>query len=97
MGASEYAGLTALVTGGASGIGLATARPIAARGARVVVADDECRPVFAVDVFGIVRVSRAVLPHLRHSRNAAIVTRVDYGSSPAPDLPHETVRKENQP
>jgi 2-keto-3-deoxy-L-fuconate dehydrogenase len=35
----EFAGLTALVTGGASGIGLATARLLAARGARVAVLD----------------------------------------------------------
>jgi NAD(P)-dependent dehydrogenase (short-subunit alcohol dehydrogenase family) len=36
---AELAGLTALVTGGASGIGLATARLLAARGARVAVLD----------------------------------------------------------
>jgi 2-keto-3-deoxy-L-fuconate dehydrogenase len=36
---SELAGLRALVTGGASGIGLATARLLAARGARVVCLD----------------------------------------------------------
>jgi 2-keto-3-deoxy-L-fuconate dehydrogenase len=36
---AEFAGLTALVTGGASGIGLATARLLAARGARVSVLD----------------------------------------------------------
>jgi NAD(P)-dependent dehydrogenase (short-subunit alcohol dehydrogenase family) len=36
---SEFAGLAALVTGGASGIGLATARLLAARGARVAVLD----------------------------------------------------------
>jgi 2-keto-3-deoxy-L-fuconate dehydrogenase len=36
---AEFAGLTALVTGGASGIGLATARLLAARGARVAVLD----------------------------------------------------------
>ncbi len=36
---AEWAGLTALVTGGASGIGLATARLLAARGARVAVLD----------------------------------------------------------
>jgi 2-keto-3-deoxy-L-fuconate dehydrogenase len=35
----EFAGLGALVTGGASGIGLATARLLAARGARVAVLD----------------------------------------------------------
>jgi 2-keto-3-deoxy-L-fuconate dehydrogenase len=40
----EFAGYTALVTGGASGIGLATARLLAARGARVAVLDrDEPR------------------------------------------------------
>jgi 2-keto-3-deoxy-L-fuconate dehydrogenase len=37
--AEEFAGLTALVTGGASGIGLATARLLAARGARVACLD----------------------------------------------------------
>src|SRR5882762_3729207 len=36
---SEFDGLAALVTGGASGIGLATARTLAARGARVAVLD----------------------------------------------------------
>jgi len=35
----EFAGLAALVTGGASGIGLATARLLAVRGARVAVLD----------------------------------------------------------
>ncbi|MER6695211.1 SDR family NAD(P)-dependent oxidoreductase [Streptomyces minutiscleroticus] len=37
--ATEFAGKTALVTGGASGIGLATVRRLAAGGASVVVAD----------------------------------------------------------
>lgn len=37
----EFAGLCALVTGGASGIGLATARLLASRGARVAVLDRE--------------------------------------------------------
>jgi NAD(P)-dependent dehydrogenase (short-subunit alcohol dehydrogenase family) len=36
---AEFEGLAALVTGGASGIGLATARLLAARGARVAVLD----------------------------------------------------------
>jgi NAD(P)-dependent dehydrogenase (short-subunit alcohol dehydrogenase family) len=36
---TEFAGLTALVTGAASGIGLATARLLAARGARVAALD----------------------------------------------------------
>ena len=36
---SELSGRTALVTGGASGIGAACARELAARGARVTVAD----------------------------------------------------------
>jgi 2-keto-3-deoxy-L-fuconate dehydrogenase len=36
---AEFAGRVALVTGGASGIGLATARLLAARGARVAVLD----------------------------------------------------------
>jgi NAD(P)-dependent dehydrogenase (short-subunit alcohol dehydrogenase family) len=35
----EFVGLAALVTGGASGIGLATARLLAGRGARVAVLD----------------------------------------------------------
>src|SRR6266704_1715725 len=35
----EFDGLAALVTGGASGIGLATARLLAARGARVAILD----------------------------------------------------------
>ncbi len=36
---AEFAGLAALVTGGASGIGLAAARLLTARGARVAVLD----------------------------------------------------------
>ncbi|MFE0406790.1 SDR family NAD(P)-dependent oxidoreductase [Streptomyces nigra] len=130
MSAPDLAGLTALVTGGASGIGLATARLLAARGARVACldlqpdglpdpligiradvaddtgvrtavaeaadvlggldilvnnagigaqgtiednSDDEWHRVFDVNVVGMVRVTRAALPHLRRSGSAAIV------------------------
>ncbi|GAB7037018.1 MULTISPECIES: SDR family NAD(P)-dependent oxidoreductase [Catenuloplanes] len=126
----EFSGLAALVTGGASGIGLATARWLSARGAHVAVLDRdteglpdplagfvadvtddaavraaveaaadrlggldilvnnagvgavgtvednddaEWAHVLDVNVTGIVRVSRAALPHLRESANAAIV------------------------
>jgi 2-keto-3-deoxy-L-fuconate dehydrogenase len=45
MTAAEFDRLTALVTGGASGIGLATAQHLAARGARVAILDrDTLRP-----------------------------------------------------
>jgi 2-keto-3-deoxy-L-fuconate dehydrogenase len=124
----EFTGIRALVTGGASGIGLATARVLTDRGAAVVCLDvdappepfhgvradvrddasvraavadavahlggldvlvnnagigaqgtvednddDEWRNVFDVNVFGMVRMSRAALPHLRRSEHAAIV------------------------
>jgi NAD(P)-dependent dehydrogenase (short-subunit alcohol dehydrogenase family) len=45
----DLAGLAALVTGGASGIGLATARLMAARGARVAILDREIPPPLARD------------------------------------------------
>ncbi len=127
---SEFSGLVALVTGAGSGIGLATARLLAERGARVACLDldpsgvpdpllgltadvtdaasvdaavatavdrlggldvlvnnagigaqgtvetnplDEWRGVLDVNVLGIVRLSRAALPHLRRSAHAAIV------------------------
>ncbi|MFF3856084.1 SDR family NAD(P)-dependent oxidoreductase [Micromonospora sp. NPDC002575] len=126
----EFTGLTAVVTGGASGIGLATARMLAGRGAAVACLDldpfgapaplhglrcdvtsdtsvteavaaaahhlggidilvnnagvgaqgsveanpaDEWHRVFDVNVVGIVRVTRAALPHLRASACAAVV------------------------
>jgi 2-keto-3-deoxy-L-fuconate dehydrogenase len=126
----DFDGMVALVTGGASGIGAATAGLLAERGARVAVLDldpdaadarhlrlacdvgdrasvdeavgrvaadlggldvvvnnagigaqgdvaanddDEWRRVLDVNVVGIVRVSRAALPHLRRSDRAAVV------------------------
>jgi 2-keto-3-deoxy-L-fuconate dehydrogenase len=126
---SEFDGIRAIVTGGASGIGLAAASLLASRGASVVcldlnpsvaapltgiktdVRDDasvraavtsaaatlggidvvinnagigaqgtvednddaEWARVFDVNVQGMVRVTRAALPHLRQSSHAAIV------------------------
>ncbi|MEV8427205.1 SDR family NAD(P)-dependent oxidoreductase [Streptomyces chartreusis] len=127
---SDFDGLKALVTGGASGIGRATAELLAARGARVAVLDldpssvdkpllafradvtddasvreavaaavadlggldvlinnagigaqgtvednddAEWHRVYDVNVVGMVRVSRAALPHLRESAHATIV------------------------
>jgi 2-keto-3-deoxy-L-fuconate dehydrogenase len=125
----EFTGLAAVVTGGASGIGLETSRTMAARGAAVACLDldpsgaavmlaitadvtdedsirkavdaaaerlggidvlvnnagigaqgtiednpyDEWRRVLDVNLLGIVRTTRAALPHLRRSAHAAIV------------------------
>ena len=126
----DFSGLVAAVTGGASGIGLATALMLAGRGARVAVldlleppvgapltpfacdvtdpasvggaveaacaslggldvlvnnagigaqgtvadnSDQEWLRVFQVNVFGIVRVTRAALPSLKRSPHAAVV------------------------
>jgi 2-keto-3-deoxy-L-fuconate dehydrogenase len=129
--AGDFQGLVAIVTGGGSGIGLATARLLGARGARVAVLDldpaaaaaegaaplvadvtdedsvgaavaaavdrlggvdvlvnnagvgatgtvednpyEEWRRVLDVNLLGVVRTTRAALPHLRRSASAAIV------------------------
>ncbi|MEV3979746.1 SDR family oxidoreductase [Nonomuraea sp. NPDC049758] len=136
--------LKAIVTGGGSGIGLATATLLAARGMHVAcldlappgdpfvgikadVADDasvraavaeaaerlggidivinnagvgaqgtvednpdeEWRKVFEVNVFGIVRVSRAALPYLRRSEHAAIVNTCSIAATAG--LPHRAL------
>ena len=127
---SDFDGLVAIVTGGASGIGAAIAAKLAAAGARVAVldvntdgvpdgtlavrtdvaddtsvrsavaevaqqlggidivinnagigaagtiadhTDDEWRRVFEINVFGLVRVTRAALPWLQKSSAAAVV------------------------
>ncbi|HEV8373159.1 MAG TPA: SDR family NAD(P)-dependent oxidoreductase, partial [Actinomycetota bacterium] len=133
--APEFGGLVAVVSGGGSGIGLATVRLLDARGARVAALDldpaaaapaegaesplplvadvtdedsvgaavaavvdrwgaldvlvnnagvgaqgtvednpyEEWRRVLDVNLLGIVRTTRAALPHLRRSEHAAIV------------------------
>ncbi|MFI7112928.1 SDR family NAD(P)-dependent oxidoreductase [Nonomuraea sp. NPDC050227] len=136
--------LKAIVTGGGSGIGLATATLLAARGMQVAcldlappgdpfvgikadVADDasvraavaeaaerlggidivinnagvgaqgtvednpdeEWRKVFEVNVFGIVRVSRAALPYLRRSEHPAIVNTCSIAATAG--LPHRAL------
>jgi 2-keto-3-deoxy-L-fuconate dehydrogenase len=129
MTGTDFSGMRLIVTGGASGIGLAIATSALARGASVAVLDldppsapadamafladvaddsvaavvlaavdalggvdvlvnnagigaqgtvesnslDEWRRVFEVNVFGIVRVTRAALPGLRQSTCAAVV------------------------
>ncbi|MFC8453061.1 SDR family NAD(P)-dependent oxidoreductase [Kitasatospora sp. NPDC057223] len=124
---SDLGTMTAVVTGGASGIGLATVRALTARGATVAVLDlepgdarlgftadvaddasvraavagaaevlggidilvnnagigaagtvednpdEQWHRVLDVNLLGIVRTTRAALPHLRRSRHAAIV------------------------
>ncbi len=50
----EFAGRAALVTGGASGIGLATARLLAARGARVAVLDRVKAEQESADLYPVV-------------------------------------------
>ncbi|MGR4880343.1 SDR family NAD(P)-dependent oxidoreductase [Streptomyces sp. LARHCF249] len=135
---TELTGLRALVTGGASGIGLATARALAARGAAVAVLDldpegvqepllglkadvgddasvraaveeaaarlggidilvnnagigatgtvednpdEQWHRVLDVNVLGMVRTTRAALPHLRRSAHASVVNTCSIAST----------------
>lgn len=135
---TDLSGLRAVVTGGASGIGLATARALAGRGAAVAVLDldpdavrepllglradvtddtsvraaveqaaerlggldilvnnagigaigtiednpdEDWHRVLDVNVLGIVRVTRAALPHLRRSSHAAVVNTCSIGAT----------------
>jgi len=135
---SDFEGLRALVTGGASGIGRATAELLVSRGAQVAVLDldpssvekpllayrvdvtddasvreavaaaaadlggldivvnnagigaqgtvadnddEEWHRVLDVNVVGMVRVTRAALPHLRESAHAAIVNTSSIGAT----------------
>lgn len=123
MNPTEFEGLVAIVTGGASGIGEATVNVLRSRGATVVVFDrtpvdvvvdvsddssvvagvaevvarhgridilvnnagigasggvednddEEWHRVYDVNVLGMVRLTRAALPHLRKSPSASIV------------------------
>jgi 2-keto-3-deoxy-L-fuconate dehydrogenase len=145
---TEFADRTAIITGGASGIGLATARLLTARGARVAIFDreipeaiaeeltaikadvtddeevrsavaeaaqalgtidilvnnagigaigtvetnddDEWRRVFDVNVFGMVRTSRAAMPYLRaavraHGQAAIVNTCSIAGTAGLPE------------
>ncbi|MEU3302267.1 SDR family oxidoreductase [Streptomyces sp. NPDC006678] len=142
----DLTGLRAVVTGGASGIGLATARLLSARGARVAVLDlkpdgveepfivlraDVCddgsvrtavtaaaralggidilvnnagigaagtvednpdeqwHSVLDVNVLGVVRTTRAALPHLRESAAASIVNTCSIAATAG--LPQRTL------
>jgi NAD(P)-dependent dehydrogenase (short-subunit alcohol dehydrogenase family) len=76
----RYAGRAAVITGGASGIGLATARRLAAEGARVVIADlDEKAGNAAAEEVGGLFVATDVTD--REQVEALFQTTVDhYGS-----------------
>lgn len=69
----DFVGVSALVTGGASGLGLATARDLVARGARVVVADlPESGAADTVGSFGAVFVGADVTVERDVARAVAV-------------------------
>jgi NAD(P)-dependent dehydrogenase (short-subunit alcohol dehydrogenase family) len=75
----ELANTSALVTGGASGLGEATARALGARGARVVVADlnDERGPAVAAEVGG-------VYAHCDVTDTAQVIAAIEAATALAP-------------
>ena len=76
---TDVAGKTAFVTGGASGLGFATARALAAKGASVVLADIDAG-----------RVEEAAAT-LRSEGANALGLQLDVTSAPPPQMPSPKV------